>query len=129
MRSVPERRRYPRFTVWLPLRVTAVGGRIEPKPLTLLTQNISKTGLSFPAPSRIEVGQFIQVEVTLPGAGLDRKDIHIPGEGCIVRIEPGRRAGWYKLAVVFHEPEAGNKKDWHELIERFEKRPPSETDS
>lgn len=129
MTLVPERRRSRRFTAWLPLRVTAVGGRIEPTPLTLLTQNISKTGLCFPAPSRIEPGQLIQVEIILPGATPDRKDAHISSEGWVVRIEPGRKPGWYKLAAVFDEPGAGNKPDWHELVAQFEKRPPSGTDS
>jgi|SRR5579872_5080859 len=124
-----ERRRYPRFTTWLPLRITAVGGKIEPTPLTLLTQNISKTGLCFPAPDRIEPGQVIHVEVTLSGAGPGRQDICISNQGFIVRIEPGRKPGWYKLAAAFDEPGSGSKPDWHELVERFEKAPTSETDS
>jgi hypothetical protein len=129
MTLVPERRRSRRFTAWLPLRVTAVGGRIERTPLTLLTQNISKTGLCFPAPSRIEPGQLIQVEVILPGAAPDRKDARISSEGWVVRIEPGRKPGWYKLAAVFDEPRGSNKRDWHKVVEQFEKRPPSGTDS
>jgi hypothetical protein len=129
MTSVPERRRYPRFTAWLPLRVTAIGGKLEPTPVISLTQNISKAGICFPAPGRIEPGQFIQVEVTLPGVGPIHKDIHISGEGYIVRIEPGRKPGWYKVAAVFDAPGAGNKPDWHKLLEQFEKPPLSGTDS
>ena len=72
MTSTSERRRYPRFAAWLPLSVTEVGGKIGPTLSTLLTQNISKAGLCFPAPGRIEPGQFIQVQVTLPGAGPTR---------------------------------------------------------
>ena len=72
---MPERRRYPRFTAWLPLRLTAVAGKIEPATVTLLTQNISKAGVCFPAPRRIEPGQFIEVEVALPGIGPGSKDV------------------------------------------------------
>ena len=129
MTSVPERRRYPRFLAWLPLRVIAVGGKPEPRPLTLLTQNISKTGLCFPAPDRIELGQFIQVEIILRGSGPDHKDIRISNEGCVVRIEPGRRPGWYRLAAVFDEPGAGDKPNWNELVAHFENGPASTTDS
>jgi hypothetical protein len=106
-----------------------VGGRNEPTPLTLLAQNISKSGLCFPAPDRIETGQFIQLEVTLLGAGPGRKDIHICAEGYIVRIEAGRKPGWYKLAAALNEPGAGNAPDSHKLVEQFEKPPPSGTDS
>ena len=45
MTLMPERRRYPRFTSWLPLRLTAVAGKIEPSTVNWLTQNISKAGV------------------------------------------------------------------------------------
>jgi hypothetical protein len=115
----PERRRYPRFTTWLPLRLTAVAGKIEPAPVTLLTQNISKAGLCFPAPRRVEPGQVIQVEVTLPGAGPGAKDILVSGAGYIVRVEPGIKPGWYKLAAAFDEPPAGDEPGWHKLAAEF----------
>ena len=43
MTSMPERRRYRRFTAWLPLRLAAVAGKTEPATVTLLTQNIMGT--------------------------------------------------------------------------------------
>ena len=117
---MPERRRYPRFTAWLPLRLTAVGGKIEPAPVTLLTQNISKAGLCFPAPRRIEPGQLIEVEVTLAGIGPSGKDVHVSGAGYIVRIESGNKPGWYKLAAAFGEPPTGDETGWHKLAAEFE---------
>src|ERR1700676_1890313 len=119
MTSMPERRRYPRFITWLPIRLTAVAGKIEPAPETLLTQNISKAGLSFPAPRRVEPGQAIEVEVTLAGYGLDGKDIHISCSGYVVRIEPGNKPGWYKLAAAFDEPPSDDERAWHKLVARF----------
>src|SRR6202047_704880 len=119
MTSMPERRRYPRFITWLPIRLTAVAGTSEPEPVTLLTQNISKAGLCFPAPRRVEPGQAIEVEVTLEGFGLDGKDIHISGAGYVVRIEPGNKPGWYKLAAEVYEPPGDDERGWHELAARF----------
>jgi hypothetical protein len=81
MTSMPERRRYRRFMAWLPLRLTAVAGKIEPTPQPLLTLNISKAGVCFPAPRRIEPGELIEVEVTLLGVGPEAKDVHISGAG------------------------------------------------
>ena len=126
---MPERRRYPRFTAWLPLRLTAVAGKIEPATVTLLTQNISKAGVCFPAPRRIEPGQFIEVEVALPGIGPGSKDVQIFGAGYIVRIESGNKPGWYKLAATFGEPPAGDEPGWHKLAAEFEEPPAPETDS
>ena len=126
---MPERRRYPRFTAWLPLRLAAVASKTEPATVTLLTQNISKAGVCFPAPRRFEPGQFIEVEVTLAGIGLSGKDVHISGAGYIVRVEPGNKPGWYKLAAAFGEPPAGDERGWHKLAAEFEEPPPSETDS
>ena len=97
--------------------------------VTLLTQNISKAGLCFPAPRRIEPGQAIEVEVTLAGLGTDGKDIHISGAGHVVRIEPGNKPGWYKLAAAFDEPPSDDGRGWHKLVAGFEHPPSSETDS
>jgi len=119
MRSMPERRRYPRFVTWLPLRLTAVAGRIESAAVALVTQNISKAALCFPAPRRIEPGQAIEVEVTVAGLGTDGKDIHIAGAGHVVRIEPGNKPGWYKPAAEFYEPPGDDERGWHKLAARF----------
>ena len=99
-----ERRRHPRITAFLPLRLIAVGGKVEAAPAPLLTLNISKAGVCFPIPRRIDRGEFIEVEVTLLGAGLHREDVLISSTGQVVRVEAGRKPGWYKLAAVFDEP-------------------------
>jgi hypothetical protein len=114
-----ERRRYRRFIAWLPLRLTAVAGKIEPIPLSLLTLNISKAGVCFPVPRRIEPGELIEVEVTLLGAGLGGKDVHISSAGRVVRVDAGNKSGWYKLAAAFDEPPAGDQLAWHKLAADF----------
>jgi hypothetical protein len=103
--------------------LTGVAGKIEPEPETLLTSNISKAGLSFFAPRRIEPGEFIEVEVILLGLGPDRKDIHVSGAGYIVRVESHNKRGWYKLAAEFPEPSAYDEPGWHKLAPKLEKPP------
>jgi len=82
-----ERRRNPRFTARLPLRLTAATHKVKFGEIPLLTQNISKNGVCFPAPRRIEPGEFIEVEVTLVGHGPHGKDVHVSGAGRVVRAE------------------------------------------
>lgn len=115
-----ERRRYRRFTAWLPLRLMAVAGNIELTPLSLLTLNISKAGVCFPAPLRIEPGELIEVEVTLLAVGLGGRDVHISSAGRVVRVDAGNKSGWYKLAATFDEPPAGDQLAWHKLSADFE---------
>ena len=114
---------------WLPLRLTAVSGKAESAPIPSLTLNISKAGVCFPAPLRIEPGEFIEVEVTLVGFGLNGEDVHISSAGRVVRVEAGKKPGWYKLAATFGEPPASDKPGWHNVASAFEEPPPSATNS
>lgn len=122
MTSTPERRRHPRFTAFLPLRVKGVGGILEPDPAPLITQNLSRTGLCFPSLRRIEPGQLIEVEVTLLGAGPDGKNISVSGTGYIVRAETGNTPGWYRLAAAFDEFPSGDEVEWRKLVARLDKK-------
>jgi hypothetical protein len=122
MTSTPERRRHPRFTAFLPLSVKGVGGIVEPDPAPLVTQNLSKTGLCFPSPQRIEPGQSIEVEITLLGAGLAGNNISVSGTGHIVRAESSKTPGWYRLAATFDESPSAEELDWQTLVARFDKK-------
>jgi PilZ domain-containing protein len=122
MTSTPERRRHPRFTAWLPLRLKVVGGIVQPDPAPLLTQNLSLTGLCFPAPQRIEPGQSIEVEVTLQGAGPDGNNLYISGTGYIVRAESAKKSGWYRLAAIFDESPSGDELEWQKLVAAVDKK-------
>jgi hypothetical protein len=118
--QMPERRRYQRFTSWLPLRLKFIEGQPEHVSPPLLTQNISKAGVCFPAPMWLEPGQFIEVEVTLLGIGPAGKDVNISATGHIVRAEPGHAPGWYKLAAAFREPPNDDQPGWHNLVTAFD---------
>jgi hypothetical protein len=129
MTPVPERRLHPRFTAWLPIRLTEVAGEVESVPATLLTQNISRAGVCFPAPRRIELGELIKVEVALSGVGPGGKDVYISGTGRVVRAEAGLNQGWYKLAAMFSEPDTGGEPGRHKLAAAFDEPPPSTSNS
>ena len=53
---VPEHREYPRATLKLPLRLRAVDGFSEEFPITLVTRDISSTGVFFLAPKPLPIG-------------------------------------------------------------------------
>ena len=122
MTTTDERRRYRRCTAWLPLQLKAVGGKLEPEPLTLITQNFSKTGLCFPSPQRIEPGQSIEGEVTFRGAGPRGNNISVSSTGYIVRAESSKTPGWYRLGASFDESPSGDDLEWQKLVAALEKK-------
>jgi len=67
-------------------------------------------------------GQSIEAEVTILGAGLDGNDIKISGTGHIVRAEPAKQPGWYKLAATFDEPPSCDEMEWQKLVASLDKK-------
>src|SRR5271165_3346210 len=51
-----EQREYPRASLKLPLRLRSVGPRAEDFPITLVTRDISSTGVFFLCPKEVAVG-------------------------------------------------------------------------
>jgi hypothetical protein len=101
------------FRLWLP------AGKDDSAGATFLTKDISKSGLCFLAPRRVEPGAFIRVEVTLAGYGPGGNDIDISGAGYIVRAESSDKTGWHRLAAAFDEPPPGDEAGWNQLALAF----------
>jgi hypothetical protein len=95
---------------------------VQPDHAPLVTQNLSKTGLCFPSPQRIEPGRSIEVEVTFLGAGLDGSNISVSSTGRIVRAETAKTPGWFKLAAAFDESPSGDDLEWQKLVAALEKK-------
>jgi hypothetical protein len=124
-RRMLERRRSPRYTVQLPLRLHRVAGNAEPEAATLRTRDFSTNGLCFSAPRRVERGQSIEVEVILVGYGLRGNDVHVSGVGIIVRAEADDQPGWFRLAAIFDESPSEDGLRWDQLAAAFDEPPSS----
>src|SRR6266849_1747183 len=61
----PEQREYPRATLKLPLRLRGVDGVPEADPITLVTRDISSTGVFFLSPKELAAGTSVELEVVL----------------------------------------------------------------
>ncbi len=61
----PEQREYPRASLNLPMRLRSAGGVSEEFPITLVTRNISSTGVYFLCPRQLTVGASIELEIVL----------------------------------------------------------------
>ncbi|HEV2297840.1 MAG TPA: PilZ domain-containing protein [Candidatus Acidoferrales bacterium] len=98
-----ERRRTPRACLNLPLRLTRIGDLVEPVPVTLVTKNISSTGIYFLAPRVIEPGTAIELEVALVERPLGRGSVHLKTAAHIVRAEECEVPGWNAYAASFDD--------------------------
>lgn len=98
-----ERRQAPRAHLALPLRLTRVAGKAEPFPVTLVTKNISSSGVYFLAPRDFEPGTAIELEVALVERPLGMGTVQMCTAAHIVRCEESDTPGWRGYAASFDD--------------------------
>jgi len=98
-----ERRRSPRACLSLPLRLIRVGATREPVPVTLVTRDISSSGIYFLAPREIEPGTAIELEVALVDRPLGYGRVQMCTAAHIVRTEESSMPGWKGYAASFDD--------------------------
>jgi PilZ domain-containing protein len=98
-----ERRTHARAALRLPLRLTEVDHVAEPVPVTLLTKNISSSGVYFLAPKRIEPGTAIELEVGLVERPLGRGGVRMRTVAHVVRTTEASEPGWHAMAARFDD--------------------------
>jgi len=98
-----ERRRSPRANLSLPLRLTRIGGSVEPIPVPLVTRNISSSGVYFLAPRDMEPGTSIELEVALVERPLGMGSVQMCTAAHIVRAEDSDMPGWRGYAASFDD--------------------------
>lgn len=98
-----ESRRYPRAKLSLPLRLVRVADIAEPYPVTLVTRNISSSGIYFLAPREIPMGASVELEVALVDRPLGYGRVQMYTAAHIVRVEPSDADGWMGYAATFDD--------------------------
>ena len=98
-----DRRHSPRAHLRLPLYLRAVEGQHEPVSVTLLTQNISSSGVYFLCPRWIAPGSAIELEVGLVDRPLGRGSVRMTTAAHVVRSELAQTPGWHGIAVRFDD--------------------------
>src|SRR5476651_2516097 len=61
----PEHREYPRATLNLPLKLSSVAGVAEDFPITLVTRDISSSGVYFLCPRELPANAAIELQIVL----------------------------------------------------------------
>lgn len=98
-----DRRRSPRASLSLPLQLTSVEGQSNMRPVTLVTKNISSTGIYFLAPRSIAPGTAIELQVSLIERPFGRGSVRLKTAAHVVRIEDCGVPGWCGFAASFDD--------------------------
>lgn len=100
---VPERRFYARAALQLPLRLLSVNGQTEPVSLSLLTRNISTSGVFFLSPKELPLGTAIELEVCLIHRPLGYGNVRMATNAHVARVQEVATPGWYGVGAQFDE--------------------------
>jgi len=99
----PEHREYPRATLNLPLRLRCTGGVPEESPITLVTRDISSTGVYFLCPKQLIPGNSIELEIVLVSKPLGLGNVVVATMAHVCRAEAAAMPGWYGIAAAFDD--------------------------
>ena len=99
----PEHREYPRATLKLPLRLRSVNSVPEESPVTLVTRDISSTGVYFLCPRSLPIGASLEIEVVLVSKPMGHGNVVLATRAHVQRHEPAAMPGWYGIAATFDD--------------------------
>ena len=99
----PEHREYPRAALKLPLRLRSVRGVPEGFPISLVTRNISSTGVYFLCPRQLVAGASIELEIVLVSKPLGLGNVVVATMAHVCRAETAAMPGWYGIAAAFDD--------------------------
>jgi len=99
----PENREYPRATLNLPLRLRCAGGVPEQSPITLVTRNMSSTGVYFLCPRQLVLGISIELEIVLVSRPLGLGNVVVATMAHVCRADAAAMPGWYGIAAAFDD--------------------------
>jgi PilZ domain len=98
-----DHREYPRASLKLPLRLRSVNQVTENFPITLVTRDISSTGVFFLCPKELAKGTPIEIEIVLVSRPMGRGNVVIATPAHVRRIERAAMPGWYGIAASFDD--------------------------
>ena len=99
----PEQREYPRATLKLPLRLRSVNGVVEEFPITLVTRDISSTGVYFLCPKQLQAGSCLELEIVLVSRPMGHGNVVLTSRANVLRYEPSAVPGWFGIAATFDD--------------------------
>lgn len=98
-----EHRECPRASLKLPLKLRSAGGVAEQFPITLVTRDISSSGVFFLCPKTLTVGTEIELDIVLVSRPLGYGNVVVSSKARVCRVEAANMPGWYGIAAKFDD--------------------------
>jgi len=98
-----EQRECPRASLRLPLKLRSVSGVLEEFPVTLVTRDISSSGVFFLCPKSLAVNTEIELDIVLVSRPLGYGNVVVSSKARIRRVEPANMPGWFGIAASFDD--------------------------
>jgi hypothetical protein len=98
-----EHRERPRAALKLPLKLRSVEGVMEEFPITLVTRDISSSGVYFLCPKPLAAGTAIELDIVLVSRPLGYGNVVVSSKAHVRRAEPANMPGWYGIAASFDD--------------------------
>jgi hypothetical protein len=98
-----ELRESPRASLMLPLKLRSVGGVMEQFPISLVTRDMSSTGVFFLCPKTLPVGTTIELDIVLVSRPLGYGNVVVSSKARVCRIESANMPGWFGIAANFDD--------------------------
>jgi hypothetical protein len=98
-----EQRECPRASLRLPLKLRSVAGVAEQYPVTLVTRDISSSGVFFLCPKPLAVGNEIELDIVLVSRPLGYGNVVVSSKARVRRAEPANMPGWHGIAASFDD--------------------------
>jgi hypothetical protein len=98
-----EHRERPRAALRLPLKLRSVAGIKEEFPITLVTRDISSSGVFFLCPKLLAPGTEIELDIVLVSRPLGYGNVVVSSNARVQRIEAANMPGWHGIAASFDD--------------------------
>jgi len=99
----PEHREYPRASLKLPLKLRSVDGMYEDFPVTLVTRDISSTGVYFLCPKELPTDAAIELQIVLVSRPMGQGNVVMASMAHVKRVHEAATPGWYGIAATFDD--------------------------
>jgi hypothetical protein len=98
-----ELRESPRASLILPLKLRSVAGVMEEFPISLVTRDISSTGVFFLCPKALAEGTTIELDIVLVSRPLGYGNVVVSSKARVCRSESANMPGWFGIAANFDD--------------------------
>jgi hypothetical protein len=98
-----EQRECPRASLKLPLKLRSISGILEQFPVSLVTRDISSSGVYFLCPKALVIGATIELDIVLVSRPLGYGNVVVSSRAKVSRMESANMPGWYGVGASFED--------------------------